>query len=64
MKDDVEEFYINSISNQFRCTSFEVVFWAQEGGIWQSAGWLSASIVRQKNSAAGCELGTLSEIQP
>ena len=32
---DVKEFYANSISNQSRCTSFEVVFWAQEGGIWR-----------------------------
>ena len=35
MNDDVEEFYMNSISNQSRCTSFEVVFGAQEGGIWR-----------------------------
>ena len=63
MNDDVDEFYINSISNQSRCTSFEVVFWAQEGGIWRSAGRLSACIVRQKNSVAGCELGSCSRFR-
>ena len=36
MNDDVEEFYTISISNQSPCTSFEVVFWAQEGNIWRS----------------------------
>ena len=36
MNDDVEEFYTISISNQSWCTSFEVVFWAQEGNFWRS----------------------------
>ena len=32
MNDDVEGFYTNSIPNQSRCTSFEVVVLAQESG--------------------------------
>ena len=35
MHDDVECFYTNSIPNESRCSSFEVVVivWAQKGGI-------------------------------
>ena len=36
MNNDVEEFYINSISNESQCTSFEVVFWVQKRGLERS----------------------------
>ena len=35
MNDDVEEILTNFISNQSRCTSFELVFWAQRGDVWR-----------------------------
>ena len=51
LNNDVEEFYINSISHQSRCTSFEVVFSAQEGGIWRSFGIGFVGIVIQNLNA-------------
>ena len=37
MNDDVEGVYTNSRPNESRCSSFEVVFWVQKGGIeWGS----------------------------
>ena len=37
MNGDVEEVFTNSIPNESQCTSFEVVFWAQKGGIERRA---------------------------